>query len=174
MRRHARSKNRSLCSIPTATQWSFAIRRDPVSDKPQGKIVPLRRISHVRVEVTDLEPGQSWYRDTFGLTEDKQVPGEEQATLTVPNTGSCDSPRSIKSRSAAPVRSRDRISTFVSRRSFIRRFSKSSIVKNTTGARTRRKYHGMNRAATRCTVTIRSATAFRLDIGLNEAGTADY
>jgi catechol 2,3-dioxygenase-like lactoylglutathione lyase family enzyme len=72
---------------PDGNTLELAIRRDPVNDKPQGKIVPFRRISHVRVEVTDLEQGEIWYRDTFGLTEDKQVPGDEQITLTVPNTG---------------------------------------------------------------------------------------
>ena len=72
---------------PDGNTMELCVRRDPVSDKPQGKIVPLRRISHVRVEVTDLDQGKGWYRDTFGFTEDKQVPGEEQATLTVPNTG---------------------------------------------------------------------------------------
>ena len=49
--------------------------------------MPLRRISHVRVEVTDLAQGKNWYRDTFGLVEAAQVPGEEQVTLSVPNTG---------------------------------------------------------------------------------------
>jgi catechol 2,3-dioxygenase-like lactoylglutathione lyase family enzyme len=72
---------------PDGNTLDISIRRDPVNDKPQGKIVPFRRISHVRVEVTDLEQGKIWYRDTFGLTEDKQVPGDEQLTLTVPNTG---------------------------------------------------------------------------------------
>jgi len=72
---------------PDGNTLELSIRRDPVSDQPQGKIVPLRRISHVRVEVTDLEQGKIWYRDTFGLTEEKQVPGDEQITLTVPNTG---------------------------------------------------------------------------------------
>jgi catechol 2,3-dioxygenase-like lactoylglutathione lyase family enzyme len=72
---------------PDGNTMELSIRRDPVGDKPQGKIVPLRRISHVRVEVTDLEQGKVWYRDTFGLTEEKQVPGDEQITLTVPNTG---------------------------------------------------------------------------------------
>jgi catechol 2,3-dioxygenase-like lactoylglutathione lyase family enzyme len=72
---------------PDGNTVELSIRRDPVSDKPQGKIVPLRGISHVRVEVTDLEKGKAWYRDTFGLTEGRQVPGEEQITLTVPNTG---------------------------------------------------------------------------------------
>jgi catechol 2,3-dioxygenase-like lactoylglutathione lyase family enzyme len=72
---------------PDGNTIELSIRRDPVNDKPQGKIVPFRRISHVRVEVTDLEQGKNWYRDTFGLTEERQVPGEGQITLTVPNTG---------------------------------------------------------------------------------------
>jgi len=72
---------------PDGNTVELCIRRDPVGDKPQGKIMPLRRISHVRVEVTDWEQGKSWYRDTFGLTEEKQIPGDEQITLTVPNTG---------------------------------------------------------------------------------------
>jgi catechol 2,3-dioxygenase-like lactoylglutathione lyase family enzyme len=72
---------------PDGNTLELSIRRDPVSDKLQGKIVPLRRISHVRVEVTDLEKGKAWYRDTLGLTEERQVPGDEQITLTVPNTG---------------------------------------------------------------------------------------
>ena len=72
---------------PDGNTVELSIRRDPIADKSQGKTVPLRRISHVRIEVTDLEQGKAWYRDTFGLTEEKQVPGEEQFTLTVPNTG---------------------------------------------------------------------------------------
>ena len=72
---------------PDGNTLELSIRRDPVSDKPQGKTVPLRRISHVRVEVTDLEQGRSWYRDTLGLAEEKQVPEDDQFTLTVPNTG---------------------------------------------------------------------------------------
>jgi catechol 2,3-dioxygenase-like lactoylglutathione lyase family enzyme len=72
---------------PDGNTMELCIRRDPADDQPQGKIVPLRRISHVRVEVTDLEQGKNWYRDTFGLREAKQVPGDEQVTLTVPNTG---------------------------------------------------------------------------------------
>jgi catechol 2,3-dioxygenase-like lactoylglutathione lyase family enzyme len=72
---------------PDGNTMELSIRRDPVNDKPQGKIVPFRRISHVRVEVTDLEKGKTWYCDTFGLTEERQVPGDEQVTLTIPNTG---------------------------------------------------------------------------------------
>ena len=72
---------------PDGNTVELSIRRDPSREPPQGKVVPLRRISHVRVEVTDLEQGKTWYRDTFGLTEEKQVPGDEQFTLTVPNSG---------------------------------------------------------------------------------------
>ena len=72
---------------PDGNTVELSVRRDPSAESPQGKIVPLRRISHVRVEVTDLEQGKAWYRDTFGLTEGKQVPGEDQFTLTVPNSG---------------------------------------------------------------------------------------
>jgi len=72
---------------PDGNTVELSIRRDPIGDKPQGRIVPLRRISHVRVEVTDLKQGKVWYRDTFGLSEAQQVPGEEQITLSVPNSG---------------------------------------------------------------------------------------
>jgi catechol 2,3-dioxygenase-like lactoylglutathione lyase family enzyme len=72
---------------PDGNTLELSIRRDPIGDKPQGGIVPLRRISHVRVEVTDLEQGKAWYRDTFGLSEEQQVPGEKQITLSVPNSG---------------------------------------------------------------------------------------
>ncbi|MGE5216120.1 MAG: hypothetical protein ACM3SP_03840 [Chloroflexota bacterium] len=72
---------------PDGNTLELSVRRDPVGDSPQGKIVPLRRISHVRVEVTDLAQGKAWYRDTFGLSEGCQVPGDELVTLTVPNSG---------------------------------------------------------------------------------------
>jgi catechol 2,3-dioxygenase-like lactoylglutathione lyase family enzyme len=72
---------------PDGNTLELSIRREPVNDKPQGAIVPLRRISHVRIEVTDMDQGKAWYRDTFGLTEEAQVPGDDDVTLTVPNTG---------------------------------------------------------------------------------------
>jgi len=72
---------------PDGNTVELSVRRDPSKDPPQGKIFSLRRISHVRVEVTDLEQGKAWYRDTFGLAEEMQVPGEDQFTLTVPNSG---------------------------------------------------------------------------------------
>jgi len=71
---------------PDGNTVELSIRRDPCSEAPQGKVVPLRRISHVRVEVTDLQQGRTWYRETFGLSEEHQVPGEDQFTLTVPNS----------------------------------------------------------------------------------------
>ena len=60
---------------PDGNTLELSVRRDPVSDKPQGQVVPLTRISHVRVEVTDLEQGKIWYRDTFGLTEEATSSG---------------------------------------------------------------------------------------------------
>ena len=72
---------------PDGNTLELSIRRDPIGDKPQGEIVPLRRISHVRVEVTNLEQGKVWYRETFGLSEGQEVPGEQQITLSVPNSG---------------------------------------------------------------------------------------
>ncbi len=72
---------------PDGNTVELSVRRDPTNHAPQGNVVPLRRISHVRIEVTDLNRGRTWYRDTFGLTEEKQVPGDEQFTLTVPNSG---------------------------------------------------------------------------------------
>jgi catechol 2,3-dioxygenase-like lactoylglutathione lyase family enzyme len=72
---------------PDGNTVELSIRREPSPENPQGKLVPLRRISHVRIEVTDLEHGIRWYRDTFGLTEEEQVPGDNQFTLTVPNSG---------------------------------------------------------------------------------------
>lgn len=73
---------------PDGNTVELCRRRDPSSEEPQvGPIAPLRRISHVRVEVSDLSAGQRWYQDTFGLVEDDQVPGENQVTLTVPRTG---------------------------------------------------------------------------------------
>ena len=72
---------------PDGNTMELSIRRDPFNANPQGKLVPLRRISHVRIEVTDLDEGKGWYRNTFGLVEEAQVPGEEQVTLTVPNSG---------------------------------------------------------------------------------------
>lgn len=71
---------------PDGNTVELCIRRRPSESAPQEGAVPLRRISHVRIEVTDLDQARSWYGETFGLVEADQVPGEEQLTLTVPKS----------------------------------------------------------------------------------------
>jgi catechol 2,3-dioxygenase-like lactoylglutathione lyase family enzyme len=72
---------------PDGNTVELCVMKTPSTDKPQGTVVPLRRISHVRVEVTDLAQARAWYCRTFGLVEAAQVPGENQLTLTVPKSG---------------------------------------------------------------------------------------
>lgn len=72
---------------PDGNTVELCARRNPSALAPQGGAVPLRRISHARVEVTDLDLARSWYGETFGLIEDAQVPGENQLTLTLPESG---------------------------------------------------------------------------------------
>src|SRR6266508_1632499 len=72
---------------PDGNTVELCIRRQPSDFAPQQATIPLRRISHVRVEVTDLDQANSWYCDTFGLAEADQVPGENQLTLTVTKSG---------------------------------------------------------------------------------------
>ena len=71
---------------PDGNTVELSVRRDPSQETPQGTLIPLRRISHVRVEVTDLDKGKNWYSKVFGLVEGKRVPGDEQCTLTVPRS----------------------------------------------------------------------------------------
>ena len=72
---------------PDGNTVELCIRKQPSEQAPQEATIPLRRISHVRIEVTDLDQARSWYSETFGLVEADQVPGEEQLTLTVPKSG---------------------------------------------------------------------------------------
>ena len=72
---------------PDGNTVELCIRKQPSEQAPQEATIPLRRISHVRIEVTDLDQARSWYSRTFGLVEADQVPGEEQLTLTVPKSG---------------------------------------------------------------------------------------
>ena len=72
---------------PDGNTVELCIMKNPSSQAPQSGAVPLRRISHVRVEVTDLKLGREWYCNTFGLAEADQVPGADQLTLTVPKSG---------------------------------------------------------------------------------------
>lgn len=72
---------------PDGNTVELCIRKQPSEQAPQEATIPLRRISHVRIEVTDLDEARSWYSETFGLVEAEQVPGKEQLTLTVPRSG---------------------------------------------------------------------------------------
>jgi YD repeat-containing protein len=72
---------------PDGNTVELCIRRQPSDAAPQQAAIPLRRISHVRIEVTDLDQARSWYSETFGMVEAEQVPGEEQLTMTVPKSG---------------------------------------------------------------------------------------
>jgi YD repeat-containing protein len=71
---------------PDGNTVELCTRRDPSDKAPQQGPVPLRRISHVRIEVTDLDLARSWYKNTFGMVEAEQVAGEDQLTLTVPKS----------------------------------------------------------------------------------------
>jgi catechol 2,3-dioxygenase-like lactoylglutathione lyase family enzyme len=72
---------------PDGNTVELCIRKQPSEQAPQEATIPLRRISHLRIEVTDLDQAGSWYGDTFGLVKAEQVPGEAQLTLTVPKSG---------------------------------------------------------------------------------------
>ncbi len=68
--------------------FELATRRDKKSSAEPGQgDLGLRRISHVRLEVTDLVAARQWYTETLGLQEKDQVPGEGQLTLGVGETG---------------------------------------------------------------------------------------
>ncbi len=71
---------------PDGNTVELCIRKQPADIAPQQGTTPLRRISHVRVEVTDLDLARSWYGKTFGMVEADQVPAEDQLTLTVPKS----------------------------------------------------------------------------------------
>jgi catechol 2,3-dioxygenase-like lactoylglutathione lyase family enzyme len=72
---------------PDGNTVELCIRRTPSDVAPQQGAIPLRRISHVRIEVTDLDLARAWYSKTFGMVEAEQVPGEEQLTMTVAKSG---------------------------------------------------------------------------------------
>jgi catechol 2,3-dioxygenase-like lactoylglutathione lyase family enzyme len=72
---------------PDGNTVELCIRKRPTDVAPQQGTIPLRRISHVRIEATDLDQACSWYSETFGLVEADQVPGERQLTLTAPKSG---------------------------------------------------------------------------------------
>ena len=68
--------------------YELSTRRDKKSSAEPGQgDLGLRRISHVRLEVTDLVAARQWYMETLGLEETDQVPGDRQLTLAVSETG---------------------------------------------------------------------------------------
>lgn len=68
---------------PDGNTVELCTRKHPSDVAPQQGAIPLRRISHVRIEATDLDRAGAWYRKTFGMIDADQVPGEDQLTLTV-------------------------------------------------------------------------------------------
>ena len=102
------------------------------------------------------------------------MPGEEQFTLTVPNTGQfVILARSIKSRSGARARSRGRTSISGSRRSCIRLSLNASTEKNTTGGLILRKFPGTSKAVRRFMVMTPSGIGYRSGIGLSDVPVID-
>lgn len=73
---------------PADFVYELSVRReDQRSNDPGQGILGLRRISHVRLEVTDLAEAVAWYKGTLGLEDIDQVPGEKQVTLAIHETG---------------------------------------------------------------------------------------
>jgi catechol 2,3-dioxygenase-like lactoylglutathione lyase family enzyme len=54
---------------PDGNTLELCIRKDPSDVAPQPGPIPLRRISHVRIEATDLDRARVWYTRTFGMVE---------------------------------------------------------------------------------------------------------
>ena len=159
---------------PDGNTVELSIRRDPVGDKPQGKIVPLRRISHVRVEVTDLEQGKSLVQGYIRSDGRKASAGRGTVHAHRAEHGTVGhSPRSIKSLNGARARSRGLTSIFGSRRNCIRLSLNGSTEKNTTGGLIPRKFPGTNRADTRSMGMIPSVTGYRSGIGSSELPVID-
>jgi catechol 2,3-dioxygenase-like lactoylglutathione lyase family enzyme len=73
---------------PQQNTFELSVRRDDrrSSDAPQGDL-GLRRISHVRLEVTDLDVAREWYAETLELEPYEAVPGERQLTFAIGETG---------------------------------------------------------------------------------------
>lgn len=73
---------------PNDCCYELSVRRGPILGQEPGQgQLGLRRISHVRLEVTDLERGQRWYTERLGLERIDSVPGDRQTTLCIGETG---------------------------------------------------------------------------------------
>lgn len=75
-------------SEPGEYVFELSVRREDqrCSDPGQGYL-GLCRLSHVRLEVTDLARAEDWYRNTLGLVDTDQVPGDDQLTLAIAESG---------------------------------------------------------------------------------------
>lgn len=68
--------------------YEFCVRAEGKKSDTAGQgDLGLRRISHARLEVTDLTVAEDWYGEILGLVTSDQIPGEEQLTLSVPASG---------------------------------------------------------------------------------------
>jgi catechol 2,3-dioxygenase-like lactoylglutathione lyase family enzyme len=68
--------------------YELSVRRDPMRDPAPGQgDMGLRRISHVRLDVTDLQRAGEWYTAVLGLEPAAPVHGERQLTLAVADSG---------------------------------------------------------------------------------------
>jgi catechol 2,3-dioxygenase-like lactoylglutathione lyase family enzyme len=72
---------------PDGNTVELCIRKRPADIAPQQGPIPLRRISHVRIEATDLDQARSWYMKTFGMVEAERMSGDKQLALTLPKSG---------------------------------------------------------------------------------------
>lgn len=73
---------------PSRCTFEISVRRDDrqSADAGQGHL-GLRRLSHVRLEVTDLDSARDWYTQILGLCPSNAVPGDEQLTLSIGESG---------------------------------------------------------------------------------------
>jgi len=77
-----------LVKDPQEFVYEISARRDEKQSRDPGQgDLGLRRISHVRLEVTDLAEAVDWYQGTLGLENTDEVPGEDQRTLAIGETG---------------------------------------------------------------------------------------
>lgn len=73
---------------PQQNTFELSVRRDDQRGREPGQgPLGLRRISHVRLEVADLDAARRWYTETLELVPAEAVPGERQLTLAIGETG---------------------------------------------------------------------------------------
>lgn len=73
---------------PFDNLYELSVRRDAKRSEAAGQgDLGLRRISHVRLDVLDLNLAQRWYTEVLGVKSADPVPGEQQMTFEVPVSG---------------------------------------------------------------------------------------